>query len=78
MDSQTTTTERRLTAVTLYKRGRKYSIQLWVDGIRSLKSTGTTNRREADDRGAEQKENGERGNRAARQGHQCQPDRADP
>jgi len=34
--------------VTLYRRGRKYSIQLWVDGIRHLKSTGTTNRREAE------------------------------
>jgi integrase len=34
--------------VTLYKRGRKYSIQLWVDGVRYLKSTGTTNRREAE------------------------------
>jgi integrase len=34
--------------VTLYRRGRKYSIQLWVDGVRYLKSTGTTNRREAE------------------------------
>jgi integrase len=34
--------------VTLYKRGRKYSISLWVDGVRYLKSTGTTNRREAE------------------------------
>lgn len=34
--------------MTLYKRGRKYSIQLWMDGIRYLKSTGTTNRREAE------------------------------
>lgn len=34
--------------MTLYRRGRKYSIQLWVDGIRYLKSTGTTNRREAE------------------------------
>ncbi len=34
--------------MTLYKRGRKYSIQLWVDGVRHLKSTGTTNRREAE------------------------------
>ena len=34
--------------MTLYKRGRKYSISLWVDGIRHLKSTGTTNRREAE------------------------------
>jgi len=34
--------------VTLYRRGRMYSIQLWVDGIRYLKSTGTTNRREAE------------------------------
>jgi integrase len=34
--------------VTLYKRGRKYSISIWVDGIRHLKSTGTTNRREAE------------------------------
>jgi integrase len=48
MDSQTTTTERRFTAVTLYKRGRKWSISLWIDGIRHLKSTGTTNRREAE------------------------------
>jgi integrase len=50
MDSQTatTTTERRTTAVTLYKRGRKYSISVWVDGVRHLKSTGTTNRREAE------------------------------
>src|SRR5258708_17017682 len=48
MDPETTTTERRHTAVTLYRRGRNYSIQLWVDGIRHLKSTGTTNRREAE------------------------------
>jgi integrase len=34
--------------VTLYRRNRKYSIQLWVDGVRYLKSTGTTNRREAE------------------------------
>jgi len=34
--------------VTLYRRSRKYSIQLWVDGVRYLKSTGTTNRREAE------------------------------
>jgi len=34
--------------VTLYRRSRKYSIQLWVDGVRHLKSTGTTNRREAE------------------------------
>lgn len=34
--------------MTLYKRGRNYSIQLWVDGVRHLKSTGTTNRREAE------------------------------
>jgi hypothetical protein len=34
--------------VTLYKRGRKYSISIWVDGIRHLKSTGTTNRRDAE------------------------------
>jgi integrase len=34
--------------VTLYKRGRNYSISIWVDGVRHLKSTGTTNRREAD------------------------------
>lgn len=34
--------------MTLYKRGRKYSISLWIDGIRYLKSTGTTNRREAE------------------------------
>jgi integrase len=34
--------------VSLYKRGRKYSISVWVDGIRHLKSTGTTNRREAE------------------------------
>jgi integrase len=34
--------------VTLYKRGRKYSISIWVDGIRHLKSTGTTNHREAE------------------------------
>jgi len=34
--------------VTLYKRGRKWSISLWIDGIRHLKSTGTTNRREAE------------------------------
>lgn len=34
--------------MTLYKRGRKYSIQLWVDGVRHLKSTGTTSRREAE------------------------------
>lgn len=34
--------------MSLYKRGRKYSISIWVDGIRHLKSTGTTNRREAE------------------------------
>jgi len=34
--------------VTLYRRGRKYSIQVWVGGVRHLKSTGTTNRREAE------------------------------
>ena len=34
--------------MTLYKRGRKFSISIWVDGIRHLKSTGTTNRREAE------------------------------
>jgi integrase len=34
--------------VTLYRRGRKYSISIWVDGVRHLKSTGTTNRREAE------------------------------
>jgi integrase len=34
--------------VTLYKRGRNYSISIWVDGVRHLKSTGTTNRREAE------------------------------
>lgn len=34
--------------MTLYRRGRKYSIQLWVGGVRHLKSTGTTNRREAE------------------------------
>jgi integrase len=34
--------------VTLYKRGRKYSISIWVDGVRHLKSTGTTNHREAE------------------------------
>jgi integrase len=34
--------------VTLYKRGRNYSISLWIDGVRHLKSTGTTNRREAE------------------------------
>jgi integrase len=34
--------------VSLYKRGRKYSISIWVDGVRHLKSTGTTNRREAE------------------------------
>jgi integrase len=34
--------------VSLYKRNRKYSISIWVDGIRHLKSTGTTNRREAE------------------------------
>lgn len=34
--------------MTLYRRGRRYSIQLWVDGVRYLKSTGTTNRREAE------------------------------
>jgi integrase len=34
--------------VTLYKRNRKYSISIWVDGIRHLKSTGTTSRREAE------------------------------
>lgn len=34
--------------MTLYRRGRKYSISIWVDGIRHLKSTGTTNRREAE------------------------------
>jgi hypothetical protein len=34
--------------VSLYKRGRKFSISLWIDGVRYLKSTGTTNRREAE------------------------------
>jgi integrase len=34
--------------VSLYKRGRNYSISLWIDGVRHLKSTGTTNRREAE------------------------------
>jgi integrase len=34
--------------VTLYKRSRNYSIQLWVDGVRHLKSTGTNIRREAE------------------------------
>lgn len=34
--------------MSLYKRGRKYSISIWVDGVRHLKSTGTTNRREAE------------------------------
>ena len=34
--------------MTLYRRNRKYSVQLWVDGVRHLKSTGTTNRREAE------------------------------
>lgn len=34
--------------MTLYKRGRKFSISIWVDGVRHLKSTGTTNRREAE------------------------------
>ena len=34
--------------MTLYRRGRKYSISIWVDGVRHLKSTGTTNRREAE------------------------------
>ena len=48
LDSQKTKTERRTTAVTLYRRGRKYSISVWVDGVRHLKSTGTTNRREAE------------------------------
>ena len=33
--------------MTLYRRGRNYSISIWVDGVRHLKSTGTTNRREA-------------------------------
>ena len=34
--------------MSLYKRGRNYSISLWIDGVRYLKSTGTTNRREAE------------------------------
>ena len=34
--------------MTLYRRNRKYSISIWVDGVRHLKSTGTTNRREAE------------------------------
>ncbi|MHB8217063.1 MAG: tyrosine-type recombinase/integrase [Candidatus Sulfotelmatobacter sp.] len=34
--------------MSLYKRDRKYSISIWVDGVRHLKSTGTTNRREAE------------------------------
>ena len=34
--------------MTLYRRDRNYSIQLWVDGVRHLKSTGTNNRREAE------------------------------
>src|SRR5205807_9559693 len=39
---------RRHSSMTLYRRGRKYSIQLWVDGVPHLKSTRTTNRREAE------------------------------
>jgi integrase len=34
--------------VSLYTRNRKYSISIWVDGIRHFKATGTTNRREAE------------------------------
>ncbi len=34
--------------MSLYKRDRKYSISIWVDGVRHLKSTGTTSRREAE------------------------------
>src|SRR5208283_3034557 len=48
LDRETTTTERRTNSVSLYKRGRHYSISLWIDGVRHLKSTGTTNRREAE------------------------------
>src|SRR5579864_3859217 len=47
LDRKTSTTERRHISVSLYKRGRKYSISIWVDGVRHLKSTGTNNRREA-------------------------------
>ena len=34
--------------MSLYRRGRTYWTDIWVDGIRHSKSTGTTNRREAE------------------------------
>ena len=57
--------------MTLYRRGRKYSIQLWVDGIRHLKSTGTTNRREAE---AIEREFREKLNRKRNQVREASPD----
>jgi hypothetical protein len=57
--------------VTLYKRGRNYSIQLWVDGIRYLKSTGTTNRRDAE---AIEREFREELNRKRHQIREASPD----
>jgi integrase len=57
--------------VTLYKRGRKFSISLWIDGIRHLKSTGTTNRREAE---AIEREFREELNRRRHQIREASPD----
>ncbi|MFZ0321074.1 MAG: tyrosine-type recombinase/integrase [Candidatus Sulfotelmatobacter sp.] len=57
--------------MTLYRRGRKYSIQLWVDGIRYLKATGTTNRREAE---AIEREFREELNRKRHQIREASPD----
>jgi integrase len=57
--------------VTLYKRGRKFSISLWIDGIRHLKSTGTTNRREAE---AIEREFREELNRKRHQIREASPD----
>jgi integrase len=57
--------------VTLYKRGRKFSISIWVDGIRHLKSTGTTNRREAE---TVEREFREELNRRRHQIRQASPD----
>jgi integrase len=57
--------------VTLYKRGRKFSIQLWVDGVRYLKATGTTNRREAE---AIEREFREELNRKRHQVREASPD----
>jgi integrase len=49
LDLETTTlTERRYSTVSLYRRGRTYWSYIWIDGIRHSKSTGTSNRRQAE------------------------------